>query len=98
MSTETSHWEQRPAVESGVSTRRSGSIALVVALAVVIVACAAAFMLMGRSQAQPFILALLAILAMVGLFALFAFAAGILRFADGKTADPVTRAVADNAF
>lgn len=97
MSTETGHWEQ-PVAQGGTPARRGGSIALVIALAVAIVACAAAFMLMGRSQAQPFILALLAILAMVGLFALFAFAAGIVRFADAKADDPVTRPLADNAF
>lgn len=85
-------------METAVSTRRGGSIALVLALAVGVVACAAAFMLMGRSNAQPFILALLAVLAMVGLFALFAFAAGIIRLADSKTDDPVTRPLADNAF
>ena len=39
-----------------------------------------AFML-GRANAQPYILALLALLAMVGVFALFALAAGIMRFA-----------------
>lgn len=95
--TDTGHWE-RPVMETAVTTRRGGSIALVLALAVAVVACAAAFMLMGRSNAQPFILALLAVLAMVGLFALFAFAAGIIRLADSKSDDPVTRPLADNAF
>ncbi len=62
--------------------RRSGSIFLVLLVAGAVVAAAVAFMTLGRSQAQPYILGLLALLAMVGLFTLFAFAAGIVRFAD----------------
>src|SRR4051812_9599154 len=62
--------------------RRSGSIVLVLLVAGAIVAAAVAFMTLGRTQAQPYILGLLALLAMVGLFNLFAFAAGIIRFAD----------------
>ena len=54
-------------------------------------------MAIGRSQAQPYILGLLAVLAMVGLFNLFAFAAGIIRFADRATDDPVLGRIADHA-
>jgi two-component system cell cycle sensor histidine kinase/response regulator CckA len=78
--------------------RRSGSILLVLLVAGAIIAAAVAFMTLGRSQAQPYILALLALLAMVGLFTLFAFAAGIVRFADRLAEDPVTRPIADHAF
>ena len=78
--------------------RRSGSIFLVLLVAGAIIAAAVAFMTLGRTQAQPYILVLLALLAMVGLFTLFAFAAGIVRFADRLAEDPITRPIADHAF
>jgi two-component system cell cycle sensor histidine kinase/response regulator CckA len=78
--------------------RRSGSIVLVLLVAGGIVAVAIALMTIGRAQAQPYILALLALLAMVGLFNLFAFAAGIIRFADRASDDPVTGRIADQAY
>jgi len=78
--------------------KRSGSIVLVLLIAVAVVGAAVGFMLMGRSQAQPFILGLLALLAMVGLFTLFAFAAGIVRFADRVAENPLMRPMADHAF
>ncbi len=78
--------------------RRSGSILLVLVVAAGIVAAAVAFMVIGRAQAQPYILGLLALLAVVGLFCLFGFAAGIVRFADRASEDPVMRQIADLAF
>src|ERR1700739_3389385 len=78
--------------------RRSGSILLVLLVAGMLVAIAVALMTLGRTQAQPYILALLALLAMVGLFSLFALAAGIIRFADRSADDPVMSRIADHAF
>src|ERR1700676_2251287 len=78
--------------------RRSGSIVLVLLVAGAIIAVAAALTTIGRAQAQPYILGLLALLAMVGLFNLFAFAAGIIRFTDRSTDDPVVRRIADLAY
>src|SRR6516165_2206883 len=78
--------------------RRSGSILLVLVVAAAMVAVAVALMTIGRAQAQPYILGLLALLAMVGLFNLFAFAAGIIRFVDRATDDPVMARIADHAF
>ena len=78
--------------------RRSGSIFLVLLVAGAIVAVAVALTTIGRAQAQPYILGLLALLAMVGLFNLFAFAAGIIRFTDRSTDDPVVRRIADLAY
>jgi two-component system, cell cycle sensor histidine kinase and response regulator CckA len=78
--------------------RRRGSIVLVLLVAGGLVAIAVALMTIGRNQAQPYILGLLAVLAMVGLFNLFAFAAGIIRFADRKSDDPVMGRIADHAF
>ncbi|MDB5549549.1 MAG: multi-sensor hybrid histidine kinase / cell cycle control histidine kinase CckA [Tardiphaga sp.] len=78
--------------------RRSGSILLVLLVAGAIVAAAIAFMTLGRSQAQPYILGMLALLAMVGLFTLFASAAGLVRLADRRIDDPVMRLITDHAF
>jgi two-component system cell cycle sensor histidine kinase/response regulator CckA len=78
--------------------RRSGSIILVLLVAGAIVAVAVALTTIGRTEAQPYILGLLALLAMVGLFNLFAFAAGIIRFTDRSTDDPVVRRIADLAY
>jgi two-component system cell cycle sensor histidine kinase/response regulator CckA len=77
--------------------RRSGSILLVLLVAGGLVVAALVLMSIGRAQAQPYILGLLALLAMVGLFNLFAFAAGIIRFADRTTDDPVMAKVPDLA-
>src|ERR1700692_616049 len=78
--------------------RRGGSIVLVLLVAFGIVAVAVALMTLGRAQAQPCILGLLALLAMIGLFNLFAYAAGIIRFADRATDDPVKGRIADQAY
>jgi two-component system cell cycle sensor histidine kinase/response regulator CckA len=78
--------------------RRGGSIVLVLLVAGAIVAVAVALTTIGRAQAQPYILGLLALLAMVGLFNLFAYAAGIIRFTDRSTDDPVVRRIADLAY
>ena len=80
------------------SVGRSGSIVLVLLVAGAIVAAAVGFMMLGKSQAQPYIVGLLALLAMVGLFTLFAFAAGIIRIADRANDNPLMRPIADNAF
>src|ERR1700733_9825224 len=77
---------------------RRGSIFLVLLVAGGLVAVAIALMTIGRAQAQPYILGLLALLAMVGLFNLFAYAAGIIRFADRATDDPVKGRIADQAY
>src|SRR6266481_2132396 len=78
--------------------RRSGSIVLVLLVAVCLVAVAVALMTLGRTQAQPYILGILSLLAMVGLFNLFAFAAGIIRFANRSADDPIIGHIADHAF
>ncbi|WGR91388.1 response regulator [Bradyrhizobium sp. ISRA443] len=89
-----------PATEPFVAhgpVRRGGSILLVLLIAAGIVAVAVWLMTIGRNQAQPYILGLLALLATVGLFNLFAFAAGIIRFSDRATDDPVMGRIADHA-
>jgi two-component system cell cycle sensor histidine kinase/response regulator CckA len=98
MTVDRDHIAQDPFAAVHEPVRRSGSIVLVLGIAGVLVAAAIAFMTMGRAEAQPYIMGLLALLAMVGLFTLFAFAAGIVRFADRVTENPVTRPIADHAF
>src|SRR3954469_4837780 len=98
MTAESDHDPSQPPMTVQEPARRSGSIVLVLLVAGGIVAAALALMTIGRAQAQPYILGLLSLLATVGLFNLFAFAAGIVRFADKATDDPVMGAIADHAF
>jgi two-component system cell cycle sensor histidine kinase/response regulator CckA len=98
MTAETEHDPLPEPVAVHEPARRSGSIILVLLVAAGLVAVAVALMTLGRTHAQPYILGLLAVLAMVGLFCLFAFAAGIIRFADRNTDDPVISKIADHAY
>lgn len=77
--------------------RRGGSAVLVLGVAGAVVAAAVAFMLLGRANAQPYILGLLALLAIIGLFSLFAFAAGMVSLADRAIENPLTRDLLDGA-
>jgi two-component system cell cycle sensor histidine kinase/response regulator CckA len=90
--------EAQPNTFAAVPVARSGSIIFVLLVAVAIIGAAVAFTVLGRNQAQPYIMALLALLAMTGLFTLFAFAAGIVRFADRSAENPLMRSIADHAF
>ena len=98
MTAEPDHYPSREKAAAHEPVRRGGSIVLVLLVAGAIVAAAVALTTIGRAQAQPYILGLLALLAMVGLFNLFAFAAGIIRFTDRSTDDPVVRRIADLAY
>jgi two-component system, cell cycle sensor histidine kinase and response regulator CckA len=98
MTVESDHDLSRDFVIAHEPPRRAGSILLVLLVAGTLVAVAVALMTIGRAQAQPYILGLLALLAMVGLFNLFSFAAGIIRFVDRTTDDPVMARIADHAF
>jgi two-component system cell cycle sensor histidine kinase/response regulator CckA len=81
-----------------LSGERRGSIRLVLFVAVALVSAAATLLFLGRSQAEPYVLALLAVLGMVGVFALFATAAGILRVAGKDEGNPAFKRVVDDAF
>src|SRR6266481_194932 len=98
MATATDNDPSREPIAVHEPPRRSGSIVLVLLVAVCLVAVAVALMTLGRTQAQPYILGILALLAMVGLFNLFAFAAGIIRFANRSADDPIMGHIADHAF
>jgi two-component system cell cycle sensor histidine kinase/response regulator CckA len=75
----------------------TGSIGLVLLVALVLVGTAVFLLLVGRDQAEPYIVAVLAALAVVGVFALFAGAAGIVEFAGRAGRNDLTRAVIDTS-
>jgi two-component system cell cycle sensor histidine kinase/response regulator CckA len=77
-------------------TERSGSPALVLIFAALLVAAAVAFSILPRSQAGTLIIGLLAVLAIVGIFALFAYAVGIFQFAGRAVKNDMTRLICDS--
>jgi two-component system cell cycle sensor histidine kinase/response regulator CckA len=83
-------------VSSMDRTGRRGSVLLVLTLAFALVAAAVGLVLVGRDNAEPYILVLLAILGMIGVFSLFAAAAGILRVA-GDEGNQVLKSAIDGA-
>jgi two-component system cell cycle sensor histidine kinase/response regulator CckA len=75
----------------------TGSIGLVLLVALVLVGTAVFLLFIGRDQAEPYIVAVLAALAVIGVFALFAAASGIVEFAGRTGRNDLTRAVIDNS-
>jgi two-component system cell cycle sensor histidine kinase/response regulator CckA len=90
--------EPRPSIDRSTGTGRGGSVILVLLVAAMLVAAAAGIVLLGGSNAEPYILAFLAVLATVGVFSLFALACGILRVSGAEAANPLIKAVVDGAF
>ncbi len=70
-------------------TDKSGSLGALMLLALGLVAATAAFALMRKEQAEPYILGLLGVLAVVGVFSLFAMAIGLLRFISKSHRNPL---------
>jgi two-component system cell cycle sensor histidine kinase/response regulator CckA len=87
----------RAALDRTRTGQHGGSIGLVLLIAIVLVGAAIGLILIGRTNAEPYILAFLAVLAMVGVFLLFALAAGILRMAGQDAASPLLKSVVDGA-
>src|SRR5579863_4157146 len=87
----------RLSVDRSAAAGRGGSIFLVLLVAVMLVAAATGIVLVGGSNAEPYILAFLAVLATVGVFSLFALACGIIRVSGGATAQPLVKAIVDGA-
>src|SRR5262245_36395447 len=85
------------AVDRSRAGQHGGSIGLVLLIAIALVAAAAGLIVVGRTHAEPYILAFLALLAMAGVFLLFALAAGILRTAGKDAASPLLKGVVDGA-
>ena len=82
-----------PVDRSGVT----GSVGLVLLVALALVGAAVFLLFIGRDRAEPWIIGVLAALAVVGVFALFAGAAGILELAGRAGRNDVTKALVDNA-
>jgi len=75
----------------------TGSVGLVVVVALALVGVVLFLLFIGRERAEPYIIGVLAALAVVGVFALFAGAAGILEFAGRAGRNDLTQALADGA-
>ncbi|HEY6257074.1 MAG TPA: PAS domain-containing protein, partial [Xanthobacteraceae bacterium] len=87
----------RLAVDRTRSGRQGGSISLVLVLAAVLTGAGAGIVLVGRANAEPYLLALLALLAMAGVFLLLAVAAGLLRLGDAQAVSPIIKSIVDRA-
>jgi len=87
----------RPSIDRSAGAGRGGSVALVLLVAILLVGAAAAIVLAGGSNAEPYILVFLAVLATIGVFSLFALASGILRLPAAQTGNPLIKAVIDGA-
>ncbi|MFO1185889.1 MAG: PAS domain-containing protein [Bauldia sp.] len=83
----------RPAFDR---SERIGGIGRLLILSCGLVGAAIAFALIGRDEAQPFVLGLLGILAMVGVFTLFAGAIGLLRLSGRNESSPLAKALVDS--
>ena len=88
----------RKSVDRSAGAARTGSVILVLLVAALLVGAAAAFVVLGRGSAEPYILVFLAVLATVGVFSLFALASGILRLPAAGPANPLIKTVVDEAF
>jgi two-component system cell cycle sensor histidine kinase/response regulator CckA len=88
----------RQAYDMSQAAPRSGSIGLVLLVALLLVAAAAGLIYIGRDYAETYIMALLASLGTVGVFALFAMASGIMRLSAKDQGNPLLKAVVDEAF
>jgi len=88
----------RQAFDKSQSAPRSGSIGMVLLVALALVAAAAGLIYVGRDYAETYMLALLAALGTIGVFALFAMASGIMRLASKEHGNPLLKAVVDNGF
>ncbi|MCZ7658340.1 MAG: ATP-binding protein [Xanthobacteraceae bacterium] len=84
---------RKPAVDHS----RSGSVGMVLLVALVLVGSVVAFLFIGRANARPYILGLLSVLAVVGVFSLFAGAAGILRISGRDVVSPFIEQIVNGA-
>ncbi|MFK8250826.1 cell cycle histidine kinase CckA [Ancylobacter sp. sgz301288] len=90
--------ETRPEEPAVDRAEAGGSIRLVLVVALALVGAVLSLLLLGRDNADPWIIGLLTVLAVAGVFALFAGAAGLLRFGVPDTRDELARRIADTAL
>ena len=89
--------QRRLAFDKSQNVPRSGSVGLVLLVALLLAGAGAGLAFIGHEHAASYILILLAALGTIGVFALFAMASGILRFAGRDTGHPLLKSVVDNA-
>jgi two-component system cell cycle sensor histidine kinase/response regulator CckA len=87
----------RPAFDRTDRAPRSGSVGMVLAIAIALVGTAAGLVFIGRTNAEPYIMAVLAFLATIGVFSLFAMGAGMLQMQGQSGSHPVAKALVDSA-
>jgi len=88
----------RQAIDRSAGVARGGSVLLVLLVAAMLVAAASGIVMLGRSNAEPYILGFLAVLGTVGVFSLFALAAGILRLSSAEPGSALLKSVVSDAF
>src|ERR1700761_6271309 len=88
----------RSGIDRSSGIDRGGSVLLILLVAALLVAASIGVVVLGRSNAEPYILAFLAVLATVGVFSLFALACGILRLSAAAEVSPLIKSVVDSAF
>src|SRR5271163_4727827 len=90
---ESSAGTTRKAVDRSAGATRTGSVMLILLVAAMLVAAATGFVVLGRGNAEPYILGFLAVLATVGVFSLFALASGILRLPAAEPANTLIKSL-----
>ena len=88
---------ERAAVDRSPGAARTGSIGMVLLVAIALVGAATGLLFVDRRVAPQYITILLAALGSIGVFSLFAFAAGIVRFAGKASANPLAKTLVDSA-
>ena len=83
----------RRAFDKSQSAPRSGSVGMVLLIALLLIAAAAGLIYIGPDYAETYIMALLAVLGTIGVFALFATASGIVRLTAQDHGNPLLKAV-----
>jgi two-component system cell cycle sensor histidine kinase/response regulator CckA len=85
----------RPVFDKSQSAPRSGSVGLVLLVALALIAAAVALIYIEPRYGGTYILALLALLGTIGVAALFGLASGILHLASRSQGNPLLKAVVD---
>jgi len=94
----TANGPAREAFDRSQSAPRSGSVGMVLLVALLLVGAAVGLVYAGREHSATYILALLAGLGTIGVFSLFALASGILRLSGKEQASSMHKALVDSAF
>lgn len=89
---------RRQAFDKSQSAPRSGSVGMVLLVALLLVGAAGGLIYIGPAHAETYILALLSALGTIGVFALFALASGIMRLSSREQSNPLLKSVVDQGF